>query len=255
MPRIKLRFLCLAFVALGCSSGMETNSTENLDGKSALVHLKQTESATKASLKPNAAKNALKNPPKPALPNLVKNESFERWNDDVPEVWFPEGPARIQKGAAAKTGKASIQILPSDTDKTQAVRHFLRNAILPGTSIVADGWVQAPIAHMAGIRIGYTAGGALTYAVAGNKGGEDFSFVSVKVDLPANFEEGSLFVDLIRRPDMQGDVYFDQVSVVNLGPAPSSTAENKGTKPPSNGTAFPPGITSPAPADTPLPAE
>ena len=146
---------------------------------------------------------------------LVQNGSFEEWKDGRPVGWMVSSAETAQAGGDAQQGVATLGLLSAGEQYTVVRQNLDAAGIVSGGTLTVSCLAKAVRPNQFVLKLTYQCGGETVRNAEVHSGRGDWARVQFKVDVPPDAKPETFSLQLLRRPNTEGQVLADVVSVLS----------------------------------------
>ena len=158
---------------------------------------------------------------------ILRNGSFEEWKGECPEGWVTTPFTTLVKSEDARQGTAAIELPPGSEGNYALLQQRLPpNLIVPGGTLTITACARADAPNQFIVKLMYKRQNDTQTARAAHPGNGRWEAVSLEVNVPNDVSPSTFVLQLLRRPNTEGRVLIDEVSVVS-GPKPSARGKQE----------------------------
>ena len=154
--------------------------------------------------------------PLTAQKKILENGSFEHWAEHQLAQWVVTPFTTPLKSTDARDGEVALELPPGlDGHYAQVQQRLPPNLICPGGMLHVSAQVKADTPNQCILKLTYERGDEETAVRAAHPGDGQWRTVAFEATVPEDAAPSTFVLQLLRRPDTDGEVVIDAVSVVS----------------------------------------
>lgn len=158
---------------------------------------------------------------------ILRNGSFEEWEGKCPKGWVTTPFTTLVKSEDARQGTAAIELPPGSEGNYALLQQRLPpSLIVPGGTLTVTACARADAPNQFIVKLMYKPQNETQPARVAHPGSGRWETMSLEVDVPKDASPSTFVLQLLRRPNTEGKVLIDEVSVVS-GPKPSARGKQE----------------------------